>query len=857
MRYKYNPGFSTDTELIESFVVRQEYLQLILETVQENSTAQSNQHVLVVGARGTGKTMLVRRVAAAVRVDPELSRQWYPLVFSEESYTVTSAGEFWLEALSHLADQTQDARWHEVYDELRGEQEDRLRLRALAQLMDFADREGKRILLVVENLNMLFMEQWDEPDEWELRHTLQNEPRVMLLGTATQSFEDIENINKAWFEFFDLKKLKPLSLAECQKLWQAMSNIDITIKKIRAIHILTGGNPRLLMIMASFDSHLSFQDLMQRLTFLIDEYTDYFKSLIENLPSTERKVFSQLLELWKPSLAKEVAASARMDVNKVSACLSRLVDRGAVEVIKDGSRNQYQASERLFNIYYLMRRRSDQSNRVRALVDFMVSLYDDTELIQVTSRLTQEACSLDSINRRDHIFAYQGILDTIKDADFRLKLIKATPEEFFNIPDLPNQLRDVAKLRLSSFNDLALSSTHAQEASYENLKHYKQTKAAYKKAIELDPNDAVAWADLGLLHEKLEEYPQAKAAYEKVIALEPNNAVAWGLLGVLLHGKLEEYPQAKAAYEKVIALEPNNAGAWAQLGLLHEKLEEYSQAEAAYEKVIALKPNNAGGWELLGQLLHLLGQYEQAKTAYEKAIQLDPNDALKWAILGFLLHYKLDQYEQAKIAYEKAIQLNSNNSWAWGQLIELLIKIGQNLTTFLQQGKEILERSDRNANTLAAIAWGFYQAGKALRKPEYLLDAEILAHEAFEKEPNFWVIQDTYLNILGANGEWQDALKLAPTFIAAASTDRSAIARVTNFIIAAASAGYAQTALQLIQESPAADKLEALSVGLQVFLNQKPIVAKEIYEIGSDVAQQIREACDRSPFPISQRQDPK
>jgi hypothetical protein len=53
-----------------------------------------------------------------------------------------------------------------------------------------------------------------------------------------------------------------------------------------------------------------------------------------------------------------------------------------------------------------------------------------------------------------------------------------------------------------------------------------------------------------------------------------------------------------------------------------------------------------------------------------------------------------------------------------------------------------------------------------------------------------------------------------------------------------------------------ATNLEAIGVGLQIFLNQKPIVAKEIYEIGSDIAQ-IRETCDRSPSAIAQRQDPR
>jgi len=132
---KYNPGIHGDEELIESFVVRHQALDLVLETLREN-TGNSNQHLLIVGPRGSGKTTLVRRVAAEVRRDPTLDALWYPLVFAEESYMVSSPGEFWLEALFHLGDQTRNSRWDSAYQELRTESDEaRLRQRALAQLI--------------------------------------------------------------------------------------------------------------------------------------------------------------------------------------------------------------------------------------------------------------------------------------------------------------------------------------------------------------------------------------------------------------------------------------------------------------------------------------------------------------------------------------------------------------------------------------------------------------------------------------------------------------------------------------------------------------------------------------------------
>jgi predicted transcriptional regulator len=413
MTFKYNPGFSSDEDLISAFVVREKELQQILQTLQEN-TGRTYQHLLLVGARGTGKTMLVRRAAAEVRRSEPLNQHWYPLVFGEESYRILSAGEFWLEAIYHLAAQNPGAQWQGVYEELRGEKDEkRLQQRSIAKLMDFADEQGKQILLIVENLNMLFDEQMSDGDDWDLRHTLQNEPRLMLLGTATQRFDQIDNVGNALFEFFALHIMEPLKLSECSQLWKSIADEDLSDNQIRPMQILTGGNPRLLQVLAGFAKGMSFRDLMANLTQLIDSHTDYFKGLLEALPATERRVFVELLEIWKPATANQVAEAARMEVSKTSALLNRLMKRGAIELVEQsGKKKYYQVTERLFNIYYLMRKRGVGDDRVKTTIDFMAIFYPD--LTDLFLLIINEATDLHINAKKDHILAVDYIYNSIE-----------------------------------------------------------------------------------------------------------------------------------------------------------------------------------------------------------------------------------------------------------------------------------------------------------------------------------------------------------------------------------------------------------------------------------------------------------
>ncbi len=432
---KYNPGFLSDDELIATFCVRTGEFDSIVETLRE-CDGNSNTHQIVIGPRGSGKTSLLLRVKAEIVRDNGLAPRFFPVVFAEESYEVSTAGEFWLECLSRLADQAPrrddgpDLR--RTFEELRTVRDDRLLGdRCVGALQDFADREGKRLVLFVENLNMMFGDMADEDAGWKLRHTLQNEPRIVLLASATSRFDEIDNPGRAFYDLFRVLFLRPLDTGGCATLWRKVSGQGRAPQTIQALRILTGGNPRLLTIVARFGAKLSFRELMADLLNLVDDHTEYFKSHLDALPAQERRVYLALADLWKPATAREIADRARLDTNKCSAHLARLAGRGVVETTGGSARRKlYYLAERLYNIYYLMRRARGPAPLIEALVRFMEGYYSADELKEFGVRIAREALEIDGKDLPHYRTAFWQLVQLPSLAAHRDELLSLTPATF-------------------------------------------------------------------------------------------------------------------------------------------------------------------------------------------------------------------------------------------------------------------------------------------------------------------------------------------------------------------------------------------------------------------------------------------
>lgn len=228
----------------------------------------------------------------------------------------------------------------------------------------------------------------------------------------------------------------------------------------------------------------------------------------------------------------------------------------------------------------------------------------------------------------------------------------------------------VAKQALEhSFSLGASSDTWSEHALLLEATHgdATETELAYRKGLELDPMDSIAWNNLGvLLADKLKRYEDAETAFLKAIELSPIKSDFWYNLGNLLGNKIERCEDSEAAFRKAIELNPVNSSLWNALGvLLTDKLGRHTEAEVTFRKAIELDSVDSSPWNHLGILLaRKLNRCEEAEVATRKAIELDPTYAQPWHNLGNLMEVQ-NRLVEASIAYATAATLDSNPHPYW------------------------------------------------------------------------------------------------------------------------------------------------------------------------------------------------
>ncbi len=374
---------------LERFVVRQEVFEEIFEELVEADYSVPNQHYIIIGQRGQGKTTLLRKLKIEVEKDKKLSKFLLPVKFSEEQYRVRQLCRFWEEVADYL-----QVHYEEIFDGILEGMEvhiddDNYPVKCFSYLEKQLKKKKKKLLILVDNIDE-FLAKIKPEEQHQLREILLTSSSFIIVGGSTKMFEQQYDYSKPFYEFFKIIRLEELSFDESVALLRVLGDeeqskkidyiVEHTPQRIETLRRVTGGVPRTMVMLFDIfieDNGNAFDDLMK----ILDEVTPLYKDRMDDLPPVLQEIVDTIALNWDGMSTKEIAKKTRMESKAVSAQMKQLEKYQIVDSDAVGKNKIYIIKERFFNIWYLMRfgRKKDRT-RVEWLVKFLLSWYSPKEL---------------------------------------------------------------------------------------------------------------------------------------------------------------------------------------------------------------------------------------------------------------------------------------------------------------------------------------------------------------------------------------------------------------------------------------------------------------------------------------------
>jgi serine/threonine protein kinase/tetratricopeptide (TPR) repeat protein len=202
-----------------------------------------------------------------------------------------------------------------------------------------------------------------------------------------------------------------------------------------------------------------------------------------------------------------------------------------------------------------------------------------------------------------------------------------------------------------------------QRSSLEN--DLKIAVSMYERAVELDPEFALAYARLAKVHAWIywlyydrseQRLAKAKEAVDKALQLEPDLPEAHLALGLYYYWGHLDYGRALDEFAIVGKSLPNNSELPEYIGYVQRRQGKFEEALTNLKKASELNPRSNIIALEVAQTFLVLRKYRQAESYYERAIMLRPDSPVSYSCKAWLYLFWEGSTKNARAVVDRALQ---------------------------------------------------------------------------------------------------------------------------------------------------------------------------------------------------------
>lgn len=124
--------------------------------------------------------------------------------------------------------------------------------------------------------------------------------------------------------------------------------------------------------------------------------------------------------------------------------------------------------------------------------------------------------------------------------------------------------------------------------SQAEAKQFAEAETTFQDVLTLDPANADAWYNLGLIAQTQNDPSKAIADYQQAVRANPQDTSAMYNEAIALESTNRS--QALALYKQIVNIDPQAATAYLRMSFLYDELGDRVAAAAAHAKATALEP---------------------------------------------------------------------------------------------------------------------------------------------------------------------------------------------------------------------------------------------------------------------------
>ena len=268
---------------------------------------------------------------------------------------------------------------------------------------------------------------------------------------------------------------------------------------------------------------------------------------------------------------------------------------------------------------------------------------------------------------------------------------------------------------------------------------------------------ATADGELGNLTEAIDEAKQAA----QLASQQPAPYLTLGLLQ-----EKAGQPAAEQNLQKAVALDPKFLPGRLGLGSFYQKRRQWADAETEYRAAVEAERGNPLSWSSLASLYAAWGKKDLAEQTLQEAKNAMPNEPAGYRLLGEFYVANGDA-EKALAEFASLHREHANDLYAEKRYIQLLVQAKQ-FEQASALAEEILKQNSKDPEALLA-------RGQILNLQQRPADAvpvlEIAVRSDAENPAGHFQLGNSYYatgNLVGAEREWREALRLGPSMVEAA-----------------------------------------------------------------------------------------